>query len=152
MHIADLRESPAYRERRPNSVKFAELTGARTYLAVPLLKEGTFIGGIVIYRPEVRPFTEKQIALVSTFANQAVIAIENVRLFNETKEALERQTATARDPQGHQRLADRREAGVRRDRGERARLLRTHSAHPVTRGWAPDPACDQRPSDDRRRG
>jgi GAF domain-containing protein len=93
--IPDLKQDSGYRERRPNAVNFVELGGARTFLAVPLLKADTLIGIIAIYRPEVRPFTDKQIALVNTFANQAVIAIENARLFNETKEALEQQTATA---------------------------------------------------------
>ncbi|MGH2492205.1 MAG: GAF domain-containing protein, partial [Candidatus Limnocylindria bacterium] len=90
VHLPDVRDDPDLK----HSV-IVRATESRTVVGVPMLREGRSIGAMVLARFEVRPFGDRELELVQTFADQAAIAIENVRLFNETKEALERQTATA---------------------------------------------------------
>jgi two-component system, NtrC family, sensor kinase len=95
VHFEDITKEPAYQSGDERQRAFVELGGTRSYVAVPLRKDGRLVGTIGAYRQEVRPFSDKQIALLRNFAAQAVIEMENARLINERREALDQQTATA---------------------------------------------------------
>ncbi|MGB8615293.1 MAG: GAF domain-containing protein, partial [Pseudolabrys sp.] len=95
VQIPDVQAEPAYQNDPLRRASFLDLAGARTVVCVPMLKDNEVVGAISIYRQQVRPFTDKQIALLTNFAAQAVIAIENVRLLNELRQSLQQQTATA---------------------------------------------------------
>jgi GAF domain-containing protein len=150
IHIHDLAAEPD--DEFPVGKALQQRFGQRTVLATPLLREGNPIGAIAIRRTEVRPFSEKQISLLETFADQAVIAIENVRLFQELKESLEQQTATSKvlgviasSPTDVQpvldvvaenaaRLCDATEAAIWRADGDKFWLVASHGSLPIHRG------------------
>ena len=92
IHIEDI-TAPGFKDKMRRAT--AELAKARSLVGIPMLKHNEVVGGIAIYRQEVRPFTDKQVDLLTSFARQAVIAIENARLLNELRESLQQQTATA---------------------------------------------------------
>ena len=134
VHVHDMLSAEG--DEFPDGREMARRKGHRTILSVPLLREGESIGAIVLRRTEVHPFSDKQIALLQTFADQAVIAIGNVRLFEEVQaktrdltESLEQQTATSEVLEVISSIARRPRACVRQDAGERHPRLRGQFRH-----------------------
>jgi two-component system NtrC family sensor kinase len=154
VHIPDLAADRAYIERNPPTVVVVERAGVRTTLAVPMFKDSELVGSFTVGRTAVRPFTAKQIEVATSFAEQAVIAVENARLLHELREALEQQTATAdvlhiisRSTFDLQqlldtlielavRLCDADLAAVHRQQGEQYRVIATHGGPPDHRALA----------------
>jgi GAF domain-containing protein len=95
VHVPDAKDDDLYRSGDPGRRRMVDLAGARTIISLALRKDAALLGAISLYRQEVRPFSDKEIALLQNFVGQAVIAMENSRLITETREALEQQTATS---------------------------------------------------------
>ena len=132
VHVADMLQDEAYLEGDPLAVSTVDTAGIRTLVTVPMLSGGEVVGNITIYRREVRAFSDKQIELVSNFAKQAVIAIENARLLNELREIPGAADGDSGSVARHLKLTGRPEPGIQHDLGERNAHLRGQFRPPAT--------------------